>query len=201
VSYKKIGDEVAYGDILCRFDFGEELSILQDDEDSIFDDIKYSSYKADHPGIISDIQVFYTSDEMTDSIKKFITTVTKNTRKRERLTKDAENAKNYSTQLVPVDTKIKGITVSEQDVLIVYYITTDTNTSLGDKVVLDSSLKSVAADITNSTLETEDGEKIDIIFGGKSIFNRIILSPLRVGILDNILEKAERNITDLYFEQ
>jgi hypothetical protein len=47
---------------------------------------------------------------------------------------------------------------------------------------------------------SDNGIEIDALFGSMSISNRIVLSPLRQGLIERIFEKVETDIVDMYFK-
>ena len=49
-------------------------------------------------------------------------------------------------------------------------------------------------------LQSEHGRSVDAIFSGTSISNRIVTSPMLVGIAEQILEDIEDEVVKLYFE-
>jgi len=202
--YAKIGQEVDYDTVLCKFEFEDTASVFVEDSsvDELIDELKYAEYKSKNKGVVSDIQVFYTSDELTESVKKFIAEVTRTTKRRAVIAKNSSNEDKFnSINKIPPETRIRGMVLGEMDILIIFYITTTVDCGVGDKIVFDSSLKSVVGDVESGDILTENGSKVDAIFGAKSIFNRIILSPLITGILSLVLEKGEKNAVDMYFKE
>ena len=49
-------------------------------------------------------------------------------------------------------------------------------------------------------LQSEHGRSIDAIFSGTSISNRIVTSPMLVGITEQVLEDIENEIVKMYFD-
>jgi hypothetical protein len=71
---------------------------------------------------------------------------------------------------------------------------------VGDKIVFDSSLKSVTGKI-HEDINTESDLKIDAVFSGSSISNRIVNSPIIMGMAERILETLEQQAIDIYFDK
>lgn len=91
--------------------------------------------------------------------------------------------------------------LDEETVIVRFYIQQATTMGGGDKVVFDSSLKSVSCRLMEETASTLDhSTEVDAIFSGRGINNRIILSPIITGIGNRVMAELEKQIVDLYFE-
>lgn len=198
----KIGDKVKYNDVLMRVGFDTVTSMALDDSevDEMFDDLNSAEYRAKREGEIVDIQIFYTSDEMSESIKKYISSTNKMKRKMAKYSKgtDSEGSHDFVSK-VPIDTRIHGIALNEMDVLVIFYIRSDIGMVAADKASVANQLKTVVGDVVKEPMLTETGIEIDCLFGTASVFNRIVLSTFKTGILNRIVEKAEEDIVELYF--
>lgn len=198
----RVGTKVDYDTILCKLDFEDIASIFIDDPDtdSVFEDMKYVTYAAKHTGTVVGIDVYHTTDDLSPSVKTFIMSITKGRRKKARFAKDASNMGEYvKVSKVAVGTKISKTKLYENEIVLIFDIESNVGCGIGDKVVLGSSLKTVIGEVVSDDLLTESGDSVQVIFSATSIFNRIVLSPMRMGLLDRALEKVESDIVNDYF--
>lgn len=198
----KIGDAVEYGDVLLRigYDSVTGLNVDDSDVDEMFEDLNSAEYRAKREGVIADIQVYYTSDEMSDSVKLFIRKTNRRKRKLAKYSVGTESEHQHTlVSKVPVDTRIQGISMNELDVLIIFYIKSDVGMVAADKACIANQLKTVVGDVIEYPVTTESGIVIDCLFGTTSVFNRIVLSAFKSGILARIVERAEVDIVSIYF--
>jgi hypothetical protein len=79
-----------------------------------------------------------------------------------------------------------------------FYIKEEIDAGIGDKIVYDSSLKSVISDVMDEPMVTQSGIEVDAVFSGTGINRRTITSPLTVGTVQRTLEKLEFNIIDMW---
>jgi hypothetical protein len=61
--------------------------------------------------------------------------------------------------------------------------------------------KSVVSTVLEQPVTTESGETIDMLFGGSSISNRIVLSPTIVGIATRCMMDLEKEVIRQYFDE
>lgn len=212
ISYKKIGEKVALGDPLIVFDehgtFEEEQD---DDDDSLFklltenldpnvvSQMIHQTPKSPLTGTITDIKVYWTVPvkQMSKSIAKFVneycTKIKKEIIEEESFTGEKSNKR----QLVEVTTldnlitgRINGVEVNNDGgIVIEYYISNDDTMSTGDKIALNSSLKSIDSYVVEKNLEpyTESGQKLDGLFSLISINARMVNSIWYNGWIGKIL--------------
>jgi hypothetical protein len=200
-SHVSVGDKVAFNDILINLSYEETSTLIKSDIDELFSDLKQVEYRSKHEGVISEIKIFYVAEELNLSLSKFISKITYNDRRKANATKGTRKESKYTTvNRVAPDTRISGIVLGESDILVIFYIKSNVGCSVGDKIIFDSSLKTVVGRVEANEIVTESGKKIDAVFGANSVFNRIILSPIIVGIYDRILEDAEEDILRMYKE-
>lgn len=197
-----VGDKVTYDDTLISLKYEETAELIGSDVDELFEDLKAVEYRCKHTGEIFEIKVYYVSDDISESIKKFVNKITYTNRRKAKSAKGTNQEAKYTlVNKVPPDTRINGVSLGETDVLIDFYIKTDIACGIGDKILLDSSLKTVTGRVESEPIITEHGVDIDVVFGAASIQDRIILSPLITGITDTVLAKAEKDIVDMYFSE
>lgn len=198
--YVKIGQVVKHNDPLLKLQY-QTTADLAGEADELFEDLHTVEYRSKNNGIITDIQIFHVSEELNDSVVKFISKSTQKHRQKASLAKGSNNQQDFIVNnKVDVGTRIKGFKLGENDILIVYYIKVKVEAGVGDKVVFDSSLKSVIGRVSDHPIVTEHGETVDAVFGLNSIFNRIILSPMIQGISDRVLKHVEQDLVNDYFK-
>ncbi len=195
----KIGDKVAYNTLLLRLKYESELS-LPDDVDELFEDLQFVEYRAKHEGVVVDIQVYHTSDELTPSLKKYISDTNKAKRRLKKYSKDTKAAAKFSpVSKVDIDTRIHGVVLGELDVLVIFYIKSDVAMVAADKACIANQLKTVVGSVVSQPMYTESGVDVDVLFGASSAFNRVVLSCFKTGIINRVMEQAEKDILDMYF--
>jgi hypothetical protein len=170
-------------------------------EEDIFEFLNKSITYAKYKGVIKDIKIYYTSDLDTYhiSIQRVIKKYLKNIKTK---TTDITNKENVNIQYkIEPGTRIKKQSIEENEVLIIFEIVSEIDASIGDKFVVDNALKTVVGETIDYELKTKSGIKLDGCFGAKNLFNRIVLSPIKLGILENILKKIEDNAISLYFNK
>lgn len=201
-SHVSVGDHVEYHTPLIELEYEGLEGIIKEDVDELFSDLKQIKFNSKEEGQITKIEVFHATDALNASIVKFINKATLPERKKANFAKDSINANKFIpvTKVEP-GTRIRGTVVDEANILILYHIKSNISCGIGDKIVLDSSLKTVIGKVEPNDIVTEHNEDIDIVFSANSVFNRIILSPMISGIYDKILKYAEKDIIKMYFEE
>jgi hypothetical protein len=216
IDYKKVGDVVALGDPIFVFDQSGTFEEEQDDsEDEMFklltDNLDpealaqmiHQTPKANASGTITDMKVYWTCPvtKMSKTVAKFvngyINKIKKEIIEEEKFTgKRSEKRKLIDvTKLEMGIEMINGQTVDpEAGIVIEYFISEDDTMSTGDKIALNSSLKTVNSYVVEKELEpyTESGLKIDGLFSLISINARMINSVWYNGWLGNILYKFSK---------
>lgn len=210
IEHANVGDKLDYSDSLIKLEYKDisllNLNILDEnieESEDLLQELNRISIKSKHKGELMKFRLYYTGDknEFHESIVKLINSYDRKNASIYRSVKQSKTASEHLTiSQVKPGTRIKNIVLNENEVLLIFYISENIEQSVGDKVVLDSSLKSVIGKIYDK-IESKSGIKIDMMFGAKSIFNRIILSPIKSGILERILETVEDNAVNMYFEK
>jgi hypothetical protein len=157
--------------------------------------------KAKHSGKIVKIAAFYGCEikDMHPSIAKIVRKINTVREQKHAFSAGASNSMNYTKPVpLPVDSKYRGIDFTEDTVVFQFLIQENLSAGVGDKQVIDSSLKTIIADVMDEPAVTESGEKIDIIFSASSISNRIVCSPF-TGIGERVMRKLESDVIEEYF--
>lgn len=204
----KVGDELESSDPLCVIEDEDisELSLVNEDDTEateLITDLNKKTPKAKHDGIVSKIDVLYSCeiDDMTPSLAKFVRNEVNKKNRKHNYSKDSSNTDDFlKSTKVAVGTKYKNLEFDNDTIMIIIYITEDIGMSAGDKLVLDSSLKSVVGRVMYEEVRSDQGVDIDVLFGGISLSNRIINSPVRQGLAERILEKLEQDVLAIWDE-
>jgi ASC-1-like (ASCH) protein len=78
------------------------------------------------------------------------------------------------------------------------YITIATDVGVGDKLVFANQMKSVVGEVMDYDVHTESGERIDAIFGFRSIMARVVNSPFIIGTTTTLLRKVAEKAVKVY---
>lgn len=165
-------------------------------------ELNRSTPKAKIAGKIVKMDAFYSCpiNEMHPTLAKIVKESIKMKNTRAKFSKGALNAANHSeSNILAKGTKFRGVMFEEDTVVIQFFIQESINAGTGDKLVLDSSLKTVISYTLDSTPVTESGIEIDALFSATSIGNRIVNSPVLVGGGERVMEKLEQDCLDMYF--
>ena len=211
IEYKKIGDHVELGDPIFVFDDSGAIEVSDDEStefDELFADVDASDLaqiihqtpKANLSGEIVDMRVYWTvpTDKMSKSVRQLVNEYSNRIKKaiveEERFTKQpskkrmllqisqGQGVKKDRINGELFDPKIGGV-------IIEYYISETNAMSIGDKITLNSALKSVLAEVIPGDKEpyTENGVHVGGIFSFISCNARMISSVYINGALGKIL--------------
>ena len=157
--------------------------------------------KAKFAGTIVNIEVYLGFDyqELNESFVPLYKEAQRLKRARHNFVKGSDQEMYYPvSKPIAKGTRYKGVNFDENTVVVIYSIKENLIASVGDKIVVDSSLKSVISDVTPEPITTESGIPIDILFSVSSVYNRIVNSPLIVGVGERVLEALENKCIDIY---
>lgn len=201
----EVGTKVKAATPLMIFD-DSAISAEYSDNPDLLDAIKKLNRaipKAKYNGTIVKIEAFYKTpiENMSESMATVVKSVS---RLKEGKSKKASKAVNKSE--FPKDAPMNGdrlgiIDFEEDTVVLRFYVQQELSMEGGDKLVFGSSLKSVCAEVKDHDIPTEDGSvKVQGIIAAMSQQNRMVLTPLILGVSNRILEKMEKDMLDIYFE-
>lgn len=206
--YANIGESIASTEKLMTIEeteFGDIEVNQNDDKDvELLSQLSRNAPKAKHTGDICKIKVFYGCplSEMSRSMKSFVTKHTKKERDQSKFAEKSPKAHHFTPPAVlPEGSKLSGAQIDKDTVVIKYYIKSRQPAFAGDKIVVDSSLKSVISHVFTKNPVTESGIIIDVKFPGISVQHRIITSPFGVGINERNLIALEKEIIDIFFDE
>ena len=198
-----VGDTVEKSDILMTYESGDigTTTVAVDDPNvlSMIQDINKLKTRAPISGTIVKIDAYYGSpiSEMHPTLSNIVKKIVnyKNARNRYAKNTDAEYDNPASVPL-PKGEKYKMVDFTPDTVLLQFYIKHVVNAGIGDKLVYDTTLKSVVAEVFPEPLKSESGVEVDAVFSASGINRRIITSPLIVGTLQRVLEKLEMDVIE-----
>lgn len=204
--FAKVGDLVEHNTPLVTFELADTTDIsgigVDDSAMEYLESLNRTSPKAKTSGEIVSIQVLYASDlkDMSRTVRKMVDEYTK---EKTAVGEYAEgSANNYlypKSAQVPENSKYKGVNIDKETLILTYYIREAFDQNTGDKVVLDSSLKSVTCQVFEHAPVTESGKPIDVVFSVLCISKRIVNSPIISGMCETVLQTLEDKVLDIYF--
>lgn len=194
----QVGDTVESTTILCYIE--DELSARA----GAFDPAKIDSLrllsaqspKADHRGTVDHIEVLYFGEKenMSDSLRVLADQSDEYIKRRcEALGEDVV------TGFVDGNTRVDGEPLNINTAVINVFITEEVGMGIGDKGVVSTQLKTVVCEVFDDERKTENGDVIDIFFGARSAFNRIVTSVYRIGTTATILKTIAKRSVSSYF--
>ncbi len=220
ISYKKIGDEVLYGDPLMIFEDAMDaqgqttaiLNSLGDVDEKTLSELVHHIPKASDTGKIKDIKVYWTVplDQMSDSCREFVELYIKSEKKKisyeESFTSKPSLRRRNIEISKPYMERVRGAQVDRDQgsVVVEYFIGGYHDMGPGDKLTYYSALKSVIADVIPKEMEPKttfgDG-RVDAIIGTKNIAARMIQSIYFAGLLGKVIYNRARQISEQFFEE
>ena len=202
-AFADVGQNVVNTDPLIVFD--ESAMQIDDGGDpelqKILGDLNKSAPKAEHSGVVMKIDALYkcSISDMTPTLQKLVRHVIK--MKNARAT-DAEGCFNANEfrKSAPLEatTKVGKVDMTNDTVILRFYIKQEKVMHPGDKLFFDTALKSVVSTVYDDYIYTEDGEKVEAATSGRGILARLITSPFLTGVANAVLEKLEQNILNIW---
>lgn len=205
--YKNIGDHVEMSDPLIVFEAGNtaDMSMMGFDDESLayLEKLNRNSPKAKYTGKIVKVDCYYGCDltEMHPSMAGMIRKYIRERNQEANYAKDSKSTYDFlSIKPLPIGSKFKGRMINKDTVILQYYIQESIESGIGDKIVIDSSLKTVTSSVMDiPPVGVSSSRPIDVIFSATSISNRIVNSPIIEGIAETVLEKLEDDVLKMYF--
>lgn len=199
-----LGAEVKRDDYLITYEDGElgdvlNLSIKDETTLSMIQQMNRSMAKSPVTGTIVKIDAYYGCPiaEMHPSLAAVVKGIESLKMAKHRFSKDTDaEYDNPVCGPLPKGEKYKNVDFTDRTVVLQFYIKEELSAGVGDKLVYDSSLKSVISEVIDKPMVTEGGVEVDAVFSGSGINRRTITSPLIVGTVQRVLEKTEQNIID-----
>lgn len=147
-------------------------------------------------GVVDRIEVYYYGEEsdMSESIKAIAHKYDNKLKKR--LLADGLNP---NSGKVTDEFSVDAEPIVLDTMILKIFITTPVDAGVGDKGVVANQMKSVFSEVMEYNIRTESGELIDLVFGEKSIQNRIVNSAHDIGTTNTLLSVIADRACKLYF--
>jgi hypothetical protein len=195
-SVASFGQEIKPNDILMVLE-DEITSTGQFDEAALstLADLSKQAVRSKYDGTLDRIEVYYhgAKEDMSPSLRaladksdKALSVVCKST------------GVPVITGEVNDEYRVSGSRLGLDKAEIKLYITISTNSSTGDKVVFANQMKSVIGEVMDYDVHTESGERVDAIFGFRSIMARVVNSPFIIGTTTTLLKKVAEKAVKVY---
>ena len=154
--------------------------------------------KAKHTGVITKIETVYKGElsKMSKSIKNIINKYNSIEDAKHRFSAGTIDELAYPPSgPITVTDKVGPTIITDDTVIIRFYITEVNDMAVGSKLVVSSSLKSVVGRIL-PPITSDSGIVVDGLMGGLSISNRIVLSPVLHGGVCRVLIDLEKYVKE-----
>lgn len=191
----KVGQRVTLDDLLCIIEDPITSTNSMFDEESIMmlQSLGAMTPKAKKNGVVERIEVYYNGDkdDMSESLRAIADAADR------RLIKETRTStrKGY-TGLVGNSFRYEARPVEEDSALLVFYITGHEDFGGGDKCLFGNQMKSTVGAVLEESPMTESGVEVDGLFGVRSIYARIVLSPMLIGTTTSLLKALGKHIAD-----
>ena len=153
------------------------------------------SPRASYVGEITKVEVYYNGDkaDMSPALKSLA-----DKSDREMSASLRASGKPVVNGQVTEEYRVGGVPLTMDKAEIRFYINVSTRAGVGDKVVFSNQLKSVIGEVMDYSMTTENGEKIDAVFGNRSIMARVTLSPYLIGTTTTLLKAIGNKAVQAY---
>lgn len=193
----QVGQEVTADTSLCIVEDAVTANNKLFDESSIetLRALAAQSPRARVKGVVERIEVYYHGDreDMSESLQELSAISDRGFKKRA-----SAAGKTGYTGKVDGGFRIEGNPLTVDTVAIKIYITSRVGCGLGDKGVFANQMKTVFGDVIEGEMTTESGQKIEAIFGCKSVEARIVNSPFAIGTTSTLLRVIAKKAIDIY---
>lgn len=192
----KVGDELMDDDILCRiFEAGTENIASTDASLAVLNRLTGSNPQAGKQGKVGRIEVIYNGEiEDFDPSLQTIIKADNSRRAKEARQLGGRIAK---TGQISRPTFFAGEKVIPGTMVIAVYIDSLLDFNPGDKFAVANQLKSVPGGTLDGVNETLDGKEIDVIFGYRSVNDRIVGSPIKQGSINTTMIYVTDDVMDI----
>jgi hypothetical protein len=193
----KIGDHLESEDILCIIEDAVTANSNLFDEHSL-DTLRLLSAQtpqAKVKGVLERIEVYYHGDkeDMSETLRELAQTSDREMSRRNR-----EIGRKGYTGSVDENFRIEGDPLMLDTMAIRFYITSDVPAGVGDKGVFCNQMKTVFGEVMSEPVTTETGKEVGAVFGMKSVFDRIVLSPILIGTTATLLSVIGDEAVKIY---
>ena len=190
------------------------LELLGTADDTVLNKLTRHKGEANYTGHITDMKVYWTCDpqELSESLRIFVEQYKKELEKQIKFEEKATgipSAKRKELEVsVPTGSgnSINGSMMPKDGgVLIEYYIKHDANKRGGDKITVNSSLKSVVTQVVDDEIMAKrvtdyKFKNIDVVFSLISIDNRMVTSIWHTGYLQKLIAEYPKRLADEFLK-
>lgn len=191
------GAHVQYADNLCLIEdtISDGQGLFTEETLNTLKVFSGQSPRAKVNGTVEHIEVFYHGDkeDMSESLRSIADASDRRMAERRRAA-----GKTTITGQVDEGYRVDGEPLLLDTAVIVIYITHDVSMSVGDKGVFGNQLKTVISEVFSYDITTETGEKIDAVFGGNSVYARVVNSPFEIGTTMTVLGLIGKQAAKIY---
>jgi hypothetical protein len=213
------GDHVVYGDPLLVFEDQKDtnsdtalLALLGEVNEKTLDAVSRHKASADFTGEIIDMKVYWTvnPDHMSEScatfVKKYMRSVNKQISFEEAATKVGSRKKIETQVTLPYRDRINGMEIPrEGGILVEYYVKHSAGKRGGDKLTMNSSLKTIICQVIPDELAPRrlNGrfKQIDMIFSFIGINARQVSSVWFAGFTAKIIVEEGKKFAEEFFKE
>lgn len=193
----KVGDKVDVEDVLCILEDPTSKSNRFYDETSL-DTLRILQSHvplAKTQGVVERIEFHYRGEreDMSESLRAFA-----NSYDRQLAAKLKALGKTVHTAQTDTDYRLNGQALMPDTAVIQITITKALGSGVGDKWVMGNQMKSIISEVVETPMKTESGIPIDMIFGYKSVADRIVRNVEVQGTTTVCLELAQQRMLAAY---
>lgn len=195
-----VGDVVHPDSILCILE-DPVTATLDVDKDTLsaLSKLSTQSPKSQYHGTITNIEVLYYGDteNASESVKDIIK---QDSKRRTNLAKLLKQDISLTGEVLET-LHISGRKIQKGEIAIRIFIDSTIGITTGDKLVVSNQLKTTVSTVLKpeDVLVTESGNPIDMVFGTRSVDNRIVESYKKIGLMNQSLEALSLAVADAYF--
>jgi len=188
----KVGDRVKTGDNLFIYAEGSLDDGLDEDTRKALAELTTKAPSSKYIGTIDKVIMYWNGnmEDMSPSLKKLAEESNKTLSKE--LGKKVDG--NTDGQLL-----VEGRQLGMNEVVIYIYVKIQEKYGLGDKGIFANQMKTVTSEVIQHDITTEDGTPIDALFGDRSVYARIVLSPMVIGTTNKLLTLIKNKAVAAYF--
>lgn len=204
--YAKVGTFVKNIDPILIYDQAamddDMFGKLDGDAVKLLTKLNRSTPKARFSGTVVKIEAYYKCalSDMSTSMRKLVSIINKDIEDTQKQVADASNKDNFQkTSNIKYSDRLGLNDIDEHNIILRFYIQQKMGVNPGDKLEWGGSSKSVCSQVVEEGWKTEDGTQVDSLFSAIGINNRIVLSPIRMGLVNTVMKELETQIVDEYY--
>lgn len=203
----KVGDHVETSDSLCII--SDEYLISSSGKINIenldlMEKLNRQTPGAGYTGVVRKIGILYGCDreKLSESLKTILKTYEREVRQNfVALNSNPSLKPPERPGFVPAGTKYKGIDFDANTVVLEFMIEETLGMAFGDKLVVANANKSIVSHVNDKPHYSESGIPVDMLFSTTSIINRIVSSPLTIGMTERNLMELKKQTLAMYFDE